>query len=438
MAVDDRNPFWADPSLRERFFDIDPVTGRHRRFFDIDDLAGVRQEDPIGLRGDPPAGALAGARGGRRRAADRPPRRPRRSGAVLRAPARGRRRDGLDREDPRVRRAAARLAGDRHGRLRVPQRRLRAVCRSRAPSPRSPAVGRRLRRRTRRSTRSRSRPSSSRRTTAFTPEVQRLARLIDGESASSSGAVASLPVYRTYIDAGFDGSVADEDRRWIERAQMPRGVASRLLLERDAPAEFVTRFQQTTPAVVAKGVEDTAFYRYARLLALCDVGGDPARFGLSVRGLSRREHRAVKAIPVRVAGDDHARHQTFSRRSRADRGADVDGGRVGEARPALAGAHSVAAQRARRPGRRRALPAVSDAGRSVADRARAPRGLHGEGAARGQAQQQLDRAQCRLGARRAQRSVGPCTRIAGSWPTSSRSWSASRCSASGSRSRCWR
>ena len=32
--------------LRERFFDIDPATGRHRRFFDIDDLAGVRQEDP--------------------------------------------------------------------------------------------------------------------------------------------------------------------------------------------------------------------------------------------------------------------------------------------------------------------------------------------------------------------------------------------------------
>ncbi len=46
MAVDDANPFWADPSLRERFFDIDPATGRHRRFFDIDDLAGVRQEDP--------------------------------------------------------------------------------------------------------------------------------------------------------------------------------------------------------------------------------------------------------------------------------------------------------------------------------------------------------------------------------------------------------
>ncbi|MBV9916422.1 MAG: hypothetical protein JO153_07950, partial [Solirubrobacterales bacterium] len=46
MGVDDANRYWADPALREKFFDVDPVTGRHRRFFDIDDLAGVRQEDP--------------------------------------------------------------------------------------------------------------------------------------------------------------------------------------------------------------------------------------------------------------------------------------------------------------------------------------------------------------------------------------------------------
>ena len=43
----------------------------------------------------------------------------------------------------------------------------------------------------------------------------------------------------------------------------------------------MTRFQQTTPPVMAKGVEDTAFYRYARLLALNDVGGDPGRFSIS-------------------------------------------------------------------------------------------------------------------------------------------------------------
>ena len=46
MAASPENRFWADEALRQKFFDIDPATGRHRRFFDIDDLAGVRQEDP--------------------------------------------------------------------------------------------------------------------------------------------------------------------------------------------------------------------------------------------------------------------------------------------------------------------------------------------------------------------------------------------------------
>ena len=55
-----------------------------------------------------------------------------------------------------------------------------------------------------------------------------------------------------------------------------------LLLEEGGHDEFVTRFQQTSPPVTAKGVEDTAFYRYHRLLALNEVGGDPGPFGLSV------------------------------------------------------------------------------------------------------------------------------------------------------------
>ncbi len=45
MAACEENRFWADPLLRQRFFDIDECTGRHRRFFDIDGMAGVRQED---------------------------------------------------------------------------------------------------------------------------------------------------------------------------------------------------------------------------------------------------------------------------------------------------------------------------------------------------------------------------------------------------------
>jgi (1->4)-alpha-D-glucan 1-alpha-D-glucosylmutase len=79
------------------------------------------------------------------------------------------------------------------------------------------------------------------------------------------------------------GADDDEDRRALTEASMPDELAQMLLLEREAPAAFITRFQQTTPAIMAKGVEDTAFYRYARLLALNDVGGDPSRFGITVQ-----------------------------------------------------------------------------------------------------------------------------------------------------------
>ncbi|MEW1957623.1 malto-oligosyltrehalose synthase [Kineococcus sp. NPDC059986] len=46
-------------------------------------------------------------------------------------------------------------------------------------------------------------------------------------------------------------------------------------------AEFVVRFQQTCGPVMAKGIEDTAFYRWFRLSSLNEVGGDPTRFGIS-------------------------------------------------------------------------------------------------------------------------------------------------------------
>ena len=55
-----------------------------------------------------------------------------------------------------------------------------------------------------------------------------------------------------------------------------------LFLQEAGHEEFVVRFQQTTGPVMAKGVEDTAFYRYFRLAALNEVGGNPGRFGLAV------------------------------------------------------------------------------------------------------------------------------------------------------------
>ncbi|HEX8497214.1 MAG TPA: malto-oligosyltrehalose synthase [Actinomycetales bacterium] len=45
--------------------------------------------------------------------------------------------------------------------------------------------------------------------------------------------------------------------------------------------ELIVRFQQTCGPVMAKGIEDTAFYRWFRLASLNEVGGDPARFGIA-------------------------------------------------------------------------------------------------------------------------------------------------------------
>ncbi|MFC5264956.1 malto-oligosyltrehalose synthase [Kribbella qitaiheensis] len=57
------------------------------------------------------------------------------------------------------------------------------------------------------------------------------------------------------------------------------GTASRI--DEDARHELIVRFQQTCGPVMAKGIEDTAFYRWFRLTALNEVGGDPEHFGVS-------------------------------------------------------------------------------------------------------------------------------------------------------------
>ncbi|MFZ0214600.1 MAG: malto-oligosyltrehalose synthase [Candidatus Dormiibacterota bacterium] len=107
------------------------------------------------------------------------------------------------------------------------------------------------------------------------------------------GVLSVFPCYRTYVRPA-DGTVRAQDAGMIRTAvaaardarphldaELFDLLAAILLGEgsSDVESEFVARFQQTSGPVRAKGVEDTAFYRYLRLVALNEVGADPGRFG---------------------------------------------------------------------------------------------------------------------------------------------------------------
>ncbi len=125
--------------------------------------------------------------------------------------------------------------------------------------------------------------------------------------------IAAFPVYRTYVTGA---PVEPADRAVIERAIATArendpasegsvyGFLRRVLLhehhderERERYVEFAMRFQQLTAPVAAKGVEDTAFYRSVRLVALNEVGGDPARFGTSAEEFHAQNARRAAQHP---------------------------------------------------------------------------------------------------------------------------------------------
>ena len=82
-----------------------------------------------------------------------------------------------------------------------------------------------------------------------------------------------------------------------------RAAVGALLPRLTDPAdELCARFQQVTGAIMAKGVEDTAYYRYSRAIWLNEVGGDPARFGADLRHVPRRP--AAPAARVGAVDDD--------------------------------------------------------------------------------------------------------------------------------------
>jgi (1->4)-alpha-D-glucan 1-alpha-D-glucosylmutase len=149
--------------------------------------------------------------------------------------------------------------------------------------------------------------------------------------------VARFPVYRTYVDA--NGASA-QDRHYIGWAVAHARAHSRVsdvsafdflhraLLgtpatgdESAAPAyrDFAMRFQQFTAPVAAKGVEDTALYRFHRLVSLNEVGGDPAQFGISVNAFhAASADRAAVWPHTMLATSTHDNKRSEDVRARID------------------------------------------------------------------------------------------------------------------------
>ena len=148
---------------------------------------------------------------------------------------------------------------------------------------------------------------------------------------------ACFPVYRTYVAA----TISAQDRRYIDWALAVARKKGRnadasvfdfirdVLLVRppdgavqatvDAYRAFAMRFQQFSAPVTAKGVEDTSFYTFNRLVSLNEVGGDPDRFGTSVKAFHRANAERLAHWPdTMLAGSTHDNKRSADVRARID------------------------------------------------------------------------------------------------------------------------
>ena len=281
-ASEEENPYWSDRLVRAKFFDVEWRSGGVRRFFDIDDLAGVRLEDPevfeathVKIVELVQEGLVDGIRVDHVDGLANPQRYLQRL-----------REAGIDhvwvekilepgepiRDWPIEGTTGYDFANDVTALFVDPtsEQALTDLHREFTGDEDSyPDIAFDCK--------------LDQASTTFEPEVDWLRQDLGGLDGEFdiARALASFPVYRTYVDPD-SGAVDGLDRQAVTDARLPGRLASILLLEERGHDSFVVRFQQTTPPVMAKGVEDTALYRYTRFVCLNEVGGDPMRFSLAV------------------------------------------------------------------------------------------------------------------------------------------------------------
>ncbi|MDP9890526.1 malto-oligosyltrehalose synthase [Pseudarthrobacter enclensis] len=137
-------------------------------------------------------------------------------------------------------------------------------------------------------------------------EVLRLARLVpesyglavDQAADGIAEIIASFPVYRSYLPVGADVLKEACESAAAHRPDLEVAVGTLLPLLLDPADPIAIRFQQTSGMVMAKGVEDTAFYRYTRLGTLTEVGAEPTEFAVAPEEFHRRMQRRQQDLPL--------------------------------------------------------------------------------------------------------------------------------------------
>jgi (1->4)-alpha-D-glucan 1-alpha-D-glucosylmutase len=156
---------------------------------------------------------------------------------------------------------------------------------------------------------------------------------------------ACMPVYRTYIidapsaqDVRYvDWAVAHARRgsraadisifEFVRQALLGQTIEGADQALHALVQRFAIRFQQFTSPVAAKGVEDTAFYRFARLASLNEVGGDPAQFGMTVRAFhGASADRAARWPHTMLATSTHDNKRAEDVRCRINVLSEIPGG----------------------------------------------------------------------------------------------------------------
>jgi (1->4)-alpha-D-glucan 1-alpha-D-glucosylmutase len=161
---------------------------------------------------------------------------------------------------------------------------------------------------------------------------------VNGLCSALREVIACFPVYRTYVTPSH---VSEDDLRYIEWAvavakkrsraadtsvfDFVRAVLSGAIVTGKsadyaaAVYAFAMRFQQYTGPVAAKGVEDTAFYRYNRLVSLNEVGSDPRSFGIRLAAFhAASQERALRWPHTLLATSTHDSKRSEDVRARID------------------------------------------------------------------------------------------------------------------------